>query len=206
MINKVAFQSGYVGREVTRLMLFCIKNNIEHKFFDKLPPGWIPVGSIEWIEELIGTKKPDPYPVFLHGYLRRKYGPDYRDKRMVRGPRFVKPLDKAKRFDGHVVEQGSFEIVDGPIWVSEVIEFKQEWRYYVANGIVLCAAWYKGCDEDESAPLFPCKIPKNWSGAIDMGWVDGLGLELVEACAPYAVGWYGKEDDKYYEFLKNSVI
>jgi hypothetical protein len=89
---------------------------------------------------------------------------------------------------------------DPPHWNSEIVSFKNEWRYYVANGEVLAAHWYLGEDDEAPPPELPDIFPKNFTGAVDFGDYCGK-LTLVENNLPYACGWYGRFDPIYRDWL-----
>lgn len=209
-------QKEYDGRESIAVFSYCIKNNIKLKT-GEYERGWIPFGSVEWMESIIGPRTPEYYPEFLKDFLHRKVWKvdtwDETHDRPENGRNrydsiFIKPSDRYKRFKAGIasfmprsrVEPDELEYLRGPYWCSEIVNFKNEWRYYVANGEILDTGWYMGDDEDLPAPEFPTEIPKDYCGAIDMGMYQDQ-LTLVEAQHPYAIGWYGEDHSKYAEFL-----
>jgi hypothetical protein len=173
------------------------------------------LGSVEFLENYIGHRKPDYYPEWSKNFWRRdiivnsKFS-DYTDHLDNVIDMFVKPSDKYKRFEGVLSKTGfCVETTQPPFDISEVVNFVDEWRYFVANGKVICSWWYKGSDETcEKNPHGPSiahmDIPKDFCGAVDMGILDTGELALVEVQHPYAIGWYGENDtiEDYFTFLR----
>lgn len=213
---KFVIQTGYEGREASAIALAC--NATDGWSFRKastIAEDEIPLGSIEFIEEMLGySPEPDYYPEFAWPFLFRQVA--RRDSLISIGC-FVKPADRYKRFEafihyggpqGQAISQKHF----GPFWLSQIVKFTEEWRYYIAHGKVIMAEWYKG-EADQApgisdypqAPQLPSglQIPPGYCGAIDFGTLPDGRLALVEACHPYAVGWYGSQDDSraYADFI-----
>jgi hypothetical protein len=108
---------------------------------------------------------------------------------------FVKSATQWKSsFQSRVLNAGG-AILPGHWYVSQVVEFINEWRYYVACGDVVTAAWYAGQDEGSPAPPVAVDWPRSFSGAVDFGMTSEGRIELVEAHAPYGCGWYGDSSD-----------
>jgi len=194
----------------------------------KADPGTvcIPVGSVSWCSNKYGDVPPIDYPDFLKPYLHRRTGlvkaTDVLKKmKENKGKLFLKPANKCKKFNGTVVSKRrwfNFKIVAGIkddecLKWSQVVEFTNEWRYYVKNGRLVNAQYYEGREPLDDPP-FPPDLPaalkyelfaRSWCGCIDMGTTKESpdNLVLVEACLPYAIGWYGDQDsyDNYAEFL-----
>jgi hypothetical protein len=111
---------------------------------------------------------------------------------------FYKPADIPKRFDSAVMSRPP----KGRWVASEIVEFRDEWRAYIAKGKVLGVFCYSNF-EKEDAPTFPWAIPKTITAAVDFGiTVDGRVLP-VEVNDPYAIGWYGSlsQYQVYAEFV-----
>lgn len=241
--KNIYIQKGYDGREKTACINYCnsIKNE-DYKvvYVDSVSqinskPECI-IGSVEFIEQYIGPRKPDYYPDWAKEYLRRFVTdtPDWINNEEW----FVKPSDSYKRFEGFVIKSDkiysyenfnfkckgkiSLESTPGesravkdsfdpltktPCVYSEVVKFVDEWRYYVVNGEVASSWWYQGndetCDKNPNGPYLKMNIPKDFCGAIDMGVLDSGEFALVEVQHPYAIGWYGEQDDfeNYLNFL-----
>ena len=113
---------------------------------------------------------------------------------------FVKSAEFYKAWPAKIVKKGE-KLPDGKLLISDVVEFVQEWRYYVANGEVLATGWYDGSDEDEPAPDLNIKWPKHFCGAVDFGRLSTGEIALVESQHPYACGWYGDDHKAYIEWL-----
>ena len=185
--------------------LYASLNGIPYRKFGRptdVPPGWIPVGTIDWFEQVTGWKTDaDSYPEFLSGCLKRKV---WRTDDWPLGQRvFIKPADKLKRFNGKVIDGSYKGKKRGPYFCSEVVDFLEEWRYYVADGKVLDAAWYAGRSEENppdvpSLDEFHIEWPKGWVGGVDFGMTADRGLCLVECHEPFAVGNYLGLNSKVY--------
>jgi hypothetical protein len=197
--------SGYNTKEETAVISYCILNKIPYKYCNKpkdRPLGFIPCGGVEWCGAFLPpTKKtPNYYPEFLSPHLYRKVW--VADSWPLGRKVFIKPLDEHKRFTGKITS-GSYNGVElGPFWCSEIVEFINEWRYYVADGKILTGEWYSGDEiNTPDAPELKINIPDGYCGALDFGRLTSGELALVEANAPYACGWYGKNDRLYAEWL-----
>lgn len=137
----------------------------------------IPIGSIEFCEKLLPEK---PVGVVMNFY------PQFLKKMIYRNISLV-PLGFIKRADRWKGDwTGCYSF-----YHAEPVCFENEWRFYVANGTVYSVGWYQGILEDSMTPEVPVEWPKSFCGAVDFGLrVDGR-VELIEAHAPYACGWYG---------------
>lgn len=169
--------------------------------WDKVPrEGWVSLGTVEWCWMSFGEHRIDFFPGFLSGWMCRSW---HRTTRRIDAhcPLFVKSAKGWKtNFVSRVVEPSEM-VPLGDYWVSEVVEFVQEWRYYVANGRVVTTGWYQGEDEDEPAPELGIEWPEGFSGAVDFGRLDDGRIALVECHAPFACGWYGENHRDYAEWL-----
>ena len=82
-----------------------------------------------------------------------------------------------------------------------MVNFTNEWRYYVSNGKVLASEWYFGDEiNTPNAPILNIDFPYNFCAAVDMGMVND-NLTLVEVNHPFACGWYGKNHEQYAQWL-----
>ena len=196
---------------------FCRENeNYGIKYSRKLPDDMsniIPVGSVEWCEHKYKNIIPKYYPSFLQKYFRRNiWKTTYKEllsKKLPDNGLFIKPATKYKKWNGFILKMENMNEQqiedDEEIYCSEVINIINEWRYYILNGEIIGAAWYDGNISDEDVlnglakppPQLPddllTKIKnENYSGVLDMGetFVDENILVLIEACHPYAIGWY----------------
>jgi hypothetical protein len=72
---------------------------------------------------------------------------------------------------------------------------------------VLAAEWYAGdLSEPYPEPIDRIKIPSDYCGALDFGVFSNGKLALVEAQHPYACGWYGKDHEKYCQWIIDGWI
>jgi hypothetical protein len=195
-----------------------MKHNIPFRYFcnyKDVPDGWIPVGTIEWFLRCTGLdikasgNNPDyadNYPSFLKPYLNRDVfirdkWPDYKV--------FIKPSDRLKRFNGFITDGTYKHKKKPPFFISDIVSFKDEWRYYISDGKVVGTGWYAG--ESESSmeePEYPdisclhIDYPAGWFGSIDFGIEATKGLTLIEAHPPFSVGNYlGLDSEVYAEWL-----
>ena len=178
----ITVQPGYKGRELLAIM------SSDYDYYTGKPRNQddVPVGTVEWVEQFLGGPvKPDYYPEYLKDMLHRKV---WKSDTAISGM-FVKPGDRYKRFDGQVFKMNC----PSDVWCSEVVEFVDEWRYYVADGDILAAGWYSGSDENSPPPDIPVKL--RGCGAYDFGRLKTGELALVEYQHPYACGWYGDSKD-----------
>ena len=162
--------------------------------------GKVPVGSVDYCENWLGYHpKPDFYPEFLERWLLRDVsnGPA---KCRGDSPVFVKSAERYKAFPARIYDQWG-SLPDGDLWMSEVVTFMQEWRYYVADGCVLETGWYDGDDELEPAPELNIDWPKGFCGAVDFGRLSTGQIALVESQHPYACGWYGDDSAAFVMWL-----
>lgn len=194
------------GMEEIAVFDYSMRHRIPHKRYMasfEVPEGYIPVGNVEWVEKFLPKEKtvPDYYPEFLTPYLYRKV---WRADTWPLGQKvFIKPSDRHKRFDGRFTTGTYKGRKRPPYWCSEVVQFDNEWRYYVADGVVLTGEWYDGPDQENTpdAPTLSIPIPDGYCGALDFGMLKTGELALVEANSPYACGWYGKDHKLYVEWL-----
>lgn len=165
-----------------------------------VPDGWVPSGTVKWIEQVLGTRiKPYYFPSFLSKWVsRRVWETDKWPLQRV----FIKPADHHKRFNGFITSGRYSGKKRGPYVCSEVISFQDEWRYYISYGKLIGAYWYWGVgDEVKEAPHIDVQWPSDWCGTADFGILTNGEIELVEAHPPLACGWYGKRHVEYAEFL-----
>jgi hypothetical protein len=209
----IIIQSGFRDRGVTALV-----GRTPYLFRQKaeLMEGEVPLGSVEWVEEILGrTVTPDYFPEFLHGHIHRTWRTD--TKWPVGERCFIKPSHRHKAWKAEVYSgHGDISDKSGPYLISEVSRFRNEYRYYVANGKVLSGWWYWGdsqCEEQvhedpeviPDAPILPdIAWPRDYCGAVDFGELWDTGeIALIEANAPFSCGWYGESShiQDYITFL-----
>ncbi len=183
---KVYIQPGYEGREVLALHS-ALGGRVEF-VRGAGPVECLHVGSVEFIESVIGPRAPEFYPPWTACAWHRSI-----ECRRA----FVKSAS------GYKAREAFVDLV----WISEPVEFVDEWRHYCANGRSLCSWWYQGqestCEEDPHGPGLPFELPPGFCGAVDIGRLDDGRVTLVEVGHPYAIGWYGESSDAaaYVAFL-----
>lgn len=163
--------------------------------------GWVPSGTVPWVTSVLGRPiVPDYFPEFLKkDWVKRKVW--YQEKWPLYRT-FIKPADRHKRFTGFITSGRWSGKKRGPYWCSEVVNFVDEWRYYVSYGKLLGGYWYWGNgDEPKDAPDLNITYPDNWCGTADFGMMEDGSIELIECHPPFACGWYGKKHEQYAEFL-----
>ncbi len=209
-MSKFYIQSGYQGKEVGALLFNYPKESFGYSAIEPWN-GQPIVGSVEFVEEYIGQRTPDYYPEFLETSFHRKI---WQSRDLPNTTCFLKPADRHKRFEAyqfHYPRRSGgcgwcCETHNGPFWCSETVNFKEEWRYYVAKGKVLAAYWYLGEEKEIDAPELNINWPKDFCGAVDFGRLSNGEIALVENNLPYSCGWYGphSEGKIYGEWLEKS--
>jgi len=167
--------------------------------------NYVPCSSVEWCSKILGYNvKPNYYPDWLKKYLYRNV---WETNKWPLGKKvFIKPADKYKRFNGFITTGIYSKKKKSPFWCSDIVYFKNEWRYYISNGKILCSGWYLGDEINiPEVPILNINIPKDYCGAVDFGELKTGKLALVETNHPFACGWYGKqsEDYLYFQWLVN---
>jgi len=208
-IKGFALQASSAGRsscqEETAVITQCISRRIPYKLCTRpsdRPEGFIPVGTVQWCENFLPKEVtvPNYYPEFLKDYFHRNI---WRAEKWPLGKRvFIKPADRHKRFTGRITTGGYHKKKKGPYWCSDVVYFTNEWRYYIADGVVLIGEWYAGDEiNTPDAPELNIKFPDGYCGAVDFGTLKTGELALVKVNAPYACEWYGKKHEIYFEWI-----
>ena len=197
-------QKGYKDRESYAVWLAAQELGLTWTIAEAAIPGTIPIGTVEFCHPL-SDHPIDFFPESLKRYLNRWHDFD-NGGCFLEGSYFVKDLNcwkttfETKLYpDGHYLENGNW-------FISEPVNMRNEWRYYVAEGDVITTGWYRGEDEEAEAPKI--EFPSDFSGAADFADVDGK-LELIECHAPFACGWYGEDhiDYVYWQYFAwNSTI
>jgi hypothetical protein len=201
--NGFAIQKEIRGdKEGISVSMSCCLHKIPIKIIKnkEIPNGYIPIGTVEWIEDILNRKiTPDYYPDFLKEHLNRKVWKQ--DKWPLGKKVFINPSDRYKRFTGLITTGGYHKKKRGPYWCSDVVFFENEWRYYISNGKILTGEWYCGDEiNTPAAPTLNIDFPNDFCGAVDFGIVNGK-ITLVESNHPYSCGWYGKNNDIYTQWL-----
>lgn len=201
------------SREANRLLKYSLINDTPFKIIPNkgisCPEEYVPCGSVEWCLQSLGRKvTPDYYPAWLSQHLHRKV---WKEDKWLLEKVFIKPSDRYKRFTGFVTSGTYKKKKRPPFWCSEIVQFDNEWRYYISGGKILCGEWYWGDEINtpeapelniESGKSLDCiDIPKDYYGAVDFGRLKSGELALVEANHPFACGWYGDKDELYFQWL-----
>lgn len=193
------------GRESFAIMNNAVKLGSDFQISKECLPDSIPIGSVEYCESILDPKDQirNFYPDFLKEYLGRKVElVELKDQ--IFKDKFFKLATKWKAdFKSQVISESS-NLPQGFYYVSDIVKFVQEWRYYVLNGKLITTGWYDGHDEDEPAPELKIEYPANFSGAVDFGRTDDGKVLLVECHAPYACGWYGEDNYDYAYWIFNA--
>lgn len=183
-------------REQLQAIAGCLKLGIPWRFSRDVGPARIcHVGTVEWCEIAMGWHpEPDYYPGWLAEWRRRDIWVPFDVDEAWKQPVFAKPSSGYKIAEARIIPQG--ELVPAGWWISQVVTFTTQWRYYVAAGEVLAAGWYDGNNENEPAPRLAIEWPKGWCGAADFGRLYPSGeIALVECHHPYACGNYLETDE-----------
>lgn len=191
----------------------------------------VPVGSVEFLRAAMsaaGIKEPEPmsYPPELLRYCGR--GIRQVKAGEVLGSWFVKPV-RTKLFSGFVFEtmadprnlsehdreqHEAFMAIDAtePVWISDVVSFQSEWRYYVQGRTILGKARYDpdGADDapapdDAVVAEIVGALPTPNPCAVDIGVLSGGETVLVEVNDAWAIGLYrdAMSAKDYLQFLAN---
>lgn len=121
-----------------------------------------------------------------------------------RGPVFVKPALRAKRFTGLVLREfDDYRVAGIPksesVYHSQVVEWLSEWRCYVVGQDVLFQACYAGNDQQvpdpavvtEAVSLMAQQSNAQRGYAIDFGVLACGRTALVECNDGFSIGAYG---------------
>lgn len=166
-----------------------------------------------------GREVPEPldYPAALHPWLHRELRRSTLAAVMAHventgNVAFVKPSSRTKRFTGFVLEDPYDYRVAGvsrrePVWVSSVVRFLSEYRYYVLDGqVVTCGVAVPGPEPDSNevrkavAAYEAAGAPRAY--ALDFGVLLSGATALVEANDAFSLGLYpGADPDAYLEAL-----
>jgi hypothetical protein len=200
------------SKESLALIQVCTLQDIKfYKFkkHEKCPKDLVPCGSVEWCTKALGKEvKPDYFPEWMKDHIHRKIW--ITDKWPLGEKVFIKPLDRHKRFTGFVTTGTYAKKKRGPYICSEIVDFIDEWRYYISDGKVVACEWYWGDKEDAAKfdlYISGVKIPKGWHGTLDMGLISISAdrswgeFALIEAHPPFSCGWYGKHHETYLQWL-----
>jgi hypothetical protein len=191
------------SKEKQQLLAYCNAKDIPYSINKICPKKYIPIGSIDWVLKQYGQNiKPDYYPEFCRNYLFRDIW--ITDIWPLNDACFIQPGSKYKRFTGFIHKAGSYKGKkrNEAFVCSKIVNFVNEWRYYISNGKILSGEWYWGDEiNTPNAPELKIKIPEFWCGTLDFGLTDNNQFALVEAHHPFSCGYYGKNWELYLQWL-----
>lgn len=176
------------------------------------------IGNVRSHLKRLGCKTPEmemDYPEELRPYLGRNIWEGSIEELVKDESKwnvFIKPKAETKKFTGKVVRSlGDFTgLVDPaqptPVWISEIVDFKAEWRCFVRYAEVLDARLYKGdwsACLDKSVVLQAVADFKSAPAAyaLDFGTDADGKTKLVEVNDGHSLGSYGLHPLKYAKFL-----
>lgn len=199
--------------------------------------SYVPIGSVEFVREFMrikSIKEPeiDPYPNRDYRFLHREISTSNL-KEILKSffifdssyKKFIKPK-KVKLFTGFIIGTDSSQIYSSDflyeqicallrypeeeLFVSGVVDFLSEWRYYIQDNKVIGYARYDEEGEDD-APEPVLDVVQEYAGllnkqhpyVLDFGVTSNYDTVLVEYNAPWAIGLYGNAitPKQYLKFL-----
>lgn len=188
---------------------------------DCLVAGHIPVvlGALRQLG--IEPPQPNDYPNCLAPWLHRRIWTSVvcdvvaKVHEGISRPFFVKPLDRHKRFRGHVFQSwDDLRALGGvsdhaAVLCSEVVIWESEFRVYVLKGKIIGVGHYAGdpsrlVDKQQVAAAVACfeksgEAPGGYG--IDFGVLSTGQTALVEVNDGYSLGSYGLDDNLYTELI-----
>lgn len=210
----------------------CLRSAIEDlaQHTAHLRQGAMPVGSVEFVRaamSVAGITEPVnmSYPPQAVKFLRRQV--QRRPKGEVIGNWFIKPV-ATKKFTGFVFdttanprhlnahdrEQYDLFMAMDPndeVWVSEIVSFIGEWRYYIVDGRIAGHARYDpdgpddiGAPQEQDVLRCVQDLAINHPYAIDFGVLANGESALVEINDAWSIGLYAGalSARDYYAFLQ----
>jgi len=187
-------------------------------FKDALIAGAMPIGSVEFVRlamQVAGIIEPEniSYPTGCDKYLCRKIVKttlgNIENKKC-----FIKPV-LTKQFTGCIFNPcGLNSEIDvlplfTQIWISEIVEFKSEWRYYIKNHKIIGYSQYHQTNESIDKPnidivneFISQKLAGNYYCA-DFGVLQNGETALIEVNDAWAIGLYVESisSKQYLDFL-----
>jgi|GEM_PF-2094947 len=207
-VELVASVLGHLSLSTERFYAKHLRQGRLHPQYDDLVVGDLDV-STAVLKKLGVVPAPIDYPACLHGLLgRRVWQSTVGDVREAVHDGavanvFLKPAQRNKVFTGFVVEgpsdlhQMEWVSARDPVWCSDVVEFVDEARAYVADGTVLDVVLYEGKDE-AGLQAFAQQAADDWRAtgtcpagcAIDVGRLQDGTLVVVEVNDGFGLGAY----------------
>ncbi|MCI1904304.1 MAG: ATP-grasp domain-containing protein [Enterococcaceae bacterium] len=201
-VNKYNVQVGFYLRG-EEIVLYQSIHEIPALFKDDILIDYI--YETRAILELMGIKIDETdYPTELEPFFGRKIRTGVLGE-IVNNPdnwgSFIKPKQGSKTFTGRLVN-GTQDLVgiglpfDYPVWISEGIDFKREWRTFVLNREVLDVRPYKGDYHYQYDAKVIDQAISAWSNSpiaysLDIGVTADHRTLVVEVNDGYALGNYG---------------
>ncbi len=237
-MNKVLLQNVNTVETRTISQACMLSNGVEVKRADLNEletktdiENFMPVGSVEFVRkymQVFGITEPDniSYPPSIKPLYQRKIEKTTtKESKLIDGEYFVKPVI-TKLFTGFLVTDREFtdhsdieqfaKYVTLPenteVWVSEIVNFVSEYRYYVQDKKIIGMARYDQLEE-EIVPIPDSffvnaaidSLNFNHPYTIDIGVLDTGESAVVECNDAWAIGLYGRalEPKEYLSFLSN---
>lgn len=201
-----------LGEDVIPFSEAMLRNGVMGNRREDVVCGW--VRTVMQAFDALGVAAPPPidYPTPISGWLQRKIVPGtLADLSGQASAVFVKPADQVKLFDGCVVQPGQAFAqkiaASTGIWLSEVVEWRSEWRIYVSQGTVIGAFPYRG--DWRVSPSWAAidqivldftTAPRGY--ALDIGVMADGRTALIEANDGWALGNYGLLPKEYARLLR----
>ncbi|USD59026.1 ATP-grasp domain-containing protein [Vibrio sp. SCSIO 43140] len=220
-----------LGREEQAVYAHCVKERLPVRYFeagelnkDMLREASLVVGSVESYTQalsLLGVDagRPNYYPSELAPFLGRDVKLELMAQLrqdVVNAPVFAKPAMKYKLFNGDVfTTQNIGELdhfhEDTPVWISEVVDFRSEFRVYVLEGEILACCQYMGEVDDTPDMTMVVQAVSLMSEndgptafAIDVGNDVNGRTKLVEFTDGFSLGFYkGLSNADYFQLLQS---
>lgn len=200
---------------------------------DRLRGGAMPVGSVEFVREamrLAGIEEPASlsYPPGSDAILGRSVRTMPIEQALAHNePVFIKPVI-TKAFTGFVFKPGEADVSlddhdreqleaarrqepGSLVYVSSVVAFDGEWRYYVQDAQVIGVGRYDPDGPDDAPEPAPETVRRfietlaiDHPHAIDIGVLKDGSHVLVEGNDAFAIGLYGRalSPRAYLDFLR----
>lgn len=188
---------------------------------DTIVVGGIP--PVHMALDRLGIPKPDlsDYPHSLQPYLCRSVRlSTLREAHHSESPIFVKPAGGLKAFDGHTLQcfKDSLRTArmvqttpDMPVWISEVVTFCTEWRYFIRQGQIQGLSHYRGSEWVHPNPQVVQRAIKDFEASdeapvayvIDFGVLEDGRTALIEVNDGYSFGAYGLNSVRHIRMLED---
>ncbi len=188
---------------------------------DTLVAGYVDAVQSALRQLRLPVPEPNDYPKSLEPFLHRRVWQSTVGNLMQQladdsGPAvFAKPKGRMKRFTGRVFESwDDLRSVHGisrrlPVWCSEVVEWRSEYRVYVIRGEVVGIRLYAG---ESQTPLDEAVVREALrklhdagealaAFGIDFGVLSDGRTALVEMNDGFALGSYGLERGRYTDLI-----